>query len=296
MPQSTHDAAIQAFAKINLGLRILGRRGDGYHILESLAVFCDFGDRIWADQGAGRDSLQISGEFAPMLSPDDSNNIILKLLSRLREGGIGLPHFSIKLEKNIPVGAGFGGGSADAAAIMRYLLKNHTGIFPQAFDLHGFLSSLGADVPACFASAPLIMRGIGEDIEILKNFPEIPALLFWPGFSCPTKDVYAAIGPAPSQPQSRLPQFTDLNSVADFVHNTGNALYASASRIYPDLARMRDLIENQGDALAHGLSGSGSGFFALYADSDAQQKAYSAFQQSSPGLWVKKAQIFGAAQ
>ncbi len=296
MPQSTHDAAIPAFAKINLALRILGRCGDGYHFLESLTVFCDFGDRIWVDQGADRDNLQMSGEFAPMLSPDDSKNIILKLLTRLREGGIGLPHFTVKLEKNIPIGAGFGGGSADAAAMMRYLLKSHAGIFPKAFDPHGFLSSLGADVPACFAASPLIMRGIGEDIEILKNFPNVHALLFWPGFSCPTKDVYAAIGPAPSQPQSRLPQFTDLDGVADFVHKTGNALYAPALRLYPDLAQIQKLIENQGDALAYGLSGSGSGFFALYADGETQQKAHADFQVKAAGLWVKKARISGAAQ
>ncbi|MFM2410493.1 MAG: hypothetical protein RL481_1321, partial [Pseudomonadota bacterium] len=184
-----------AYAKINLALHVRKRRDDGYHELESLVAFLDDGDFLRVEP-ADYDSFSIEGEFAAN-SGDISDNLVIKTLEwarqSARERGYGdITTLAIALSKHLPVAAGLGGGSADAAALLR-LLHRH-GLIHSLLELGPETAILGADVPACLHSQPLIMRGIGEQIELVEDdsLHGIVAILLNPGFPVPTGPVFKA--------------------------------------------------------------------------------------------------------
>ncbi|MGB7855776.1 MAG: 4-(cytidine 5'-diphospho)-2-C-methyl-D-erythritol kinase, partial [Pseudolabrys sp.] len=168
----------KAFAKINLTLRVLGRRADGYHELESLVAFADIADALTLEPGSV-DGLEMSGPFAGKSGPVD-DNLVLKSLAELRRRIPGLKGGRFRLEKNLPVAAGIGGGSADAAATLR-LLARANGIALDDSRLMAGAQSVGADVPVCLDSRPHIMCGIGEVLLPPLDLPAIPAVLVNPG-------------------------------------------------------------------------------------------------------------------
>src|SRR6187399_3123811 len=176
-------AAETAYAKINLALHVRRRRADGYHELETLFAFVDAGDRLSA-RTAARDELRTVGEFAGQLN-DPFGNIILKALPVLpRPGGLALT-----LEKNLPVAAGLGGGSADAGAVFRLVRAAH-GL---ADDWRERAARLGADVPACVESVACIGRGTGTELEPVENdLAGTAVLLVNPRAPLATGPVFAA--------------------------------------------------------------------------------------------------------
>ena len=166
----------QAPAKINLTLRVRGRRADGYHELESLVAFADLADTLTLQPG-GTAALEVCGPFAAASGPV-ADNLVLKAVAALRKGIDGLTAGRFQLEKKLPVAAGIGGGSADAAAALR-LLARVNGLALDDPRLSAAALATGADVPVCLAARPCIMRGLGERLSAPLALPSLPAACGW---------------------------------------------------------------------------------------------------------------------
>ena len=268
-------------AKINLTLRVLGRRADGYHELESLVAFADVADRLTLRPGDTL-ALDVSGPFAAA-SGNVADNLVLKATAALgqRIGGLKTGHF--QLEKNIPVAAGIGGGSADAAAALR-LLARANGIALDDARLMDAARAVGADVPVCLASKSCIMRGVGEQLSPV-DLPAMAAVLVNPGVALGTRDVFAKFaGPQGGPPIGEAPR--DPKAVAAFVAQHGNdltpAAIACAPVIETVLAELRDL---PGSLLAR-MSGSGATCFALFGSAGEAAAAARLVQNENQGWWV----------
>ncbi|HWK42113.1 MAG TPA: 4-(cytidine 5'-diphospho)-2-C-methyl-D-erythritol kinase [Croceibacterium sp.] len=245
-----------AYAKINLALHVRRRRGDGYHELETLFAFVDAGDRLTADTSM-RDELRITGEFADQLT-DPFGNIVANALTALpRPDGL-----SITLEKNLPVAAGLGGGSADAGAVFRLVREAHG--LPD--DWRERAARLGADVPACVESVACIGRGTGTELESVENdMAGMGVLLVNPRVPLATGPVFAAWdgvdrGPLPTGPASAIAQAGR------------NDLEAAAITLCPAVAEvLAELRETPADLVR--MSGSGATCFALYRRHDVMREA-----------------------
>lgn len=241
-----------AHAKINLALHVRARRQDGYHELETLFAFCDFGDRLSVIPAA-QDAVRVLGEFAGQLT-DPFDNIVLRALSLLpRAQG-----WDVTLEKNLPVAAGLGGGSADAGAIFR-LVERERGL-PE--DWRKRAAALGADVPACVESSACIGRGTGTELEFMDNdLKDAPVLLVNPRVPLVTGPVFKAWdgvdrGPLPAGLASTiaLEGRNDLESAAMGLCPAIADVLAALRATQPLLARM---------------SGSGATCFAIYETQEA---------------------------
>lgn len=259
-------------AKVNLTLHAGALRGDGYHPLDSLVVFADWGDHL-AAVAADRLSLTISGEGAEQLEAE-SGNLVLRAAEALHSAAR-LPAFAgakLHLTKDIPLGAGLGGGSADAAAALRAL--NRLWRLDWPLDrLRPLAAGIGSDVPACLVSRPLRMTGRGETVEPLKSWPALDAVLCLPGLAVSTREVFAAFdaGPAPTLPDSPLPQARTVKEAVAIAAAGRNDLERAAIRVAPRIADVLAALHAVPGASLAGLSGSGSACWALFA-SRAQAK------------------------
>ena len=257
-----------AHAKINLALHIRRRRADGYHEIETLFAFVDAGDRLTA-RASERDTLTLCGEFASALS-DPFGNIVAKALSVLpRTGGL-----AVTLEKNLPVAAGLGGGSADAGAIFRIVREAHG--LPD--DWRERAARLGADVPACVLSETCIGRGTGTELEpVVNDLAGTPVLLLNPRIAMPTGPVFAAWdgtdrGPMPHGPPSRI------------AREGRNDLEPPAIAMAPVISDVLAVLRENGAWLAR-MSGSGATCFGLFAGEQERRQAAAAIAASRPAWW-----------
>lgn len=257
-----------AYAKINLALHVRGRRADGYHELETLFAFVDTGDRLIVTPGA-EDSVQVMGEFAPALN-DPLGNIVMQALGRLpRSGGL-----AVLLEKNLPVAAGLGGGSADAGALFR-AVRDMAGL-PD--DWRERAARLGADVPACVDSVTCIGRGTGTDLQPTESdIAGAPVLLVNPRLPLPTGAVFAGWdgqdrGPLPDGAASRI------------ASEGRNDLEAPAIALCPPIADVLASLRDTGAWLVR-MSGSGATCFALYDSPAARDDAARQVAARQPGWW-----------
>ncbi len=274
----------QAPAKINLTLRVLGRRADGYHELESLVAFADLADTLTLRPGDSL-ALDVAGPFAAA-SGSVAGNLVLKAVAALsqRVGGVMAGHFL--LEKNIPVAAGIGGGSADAAAALR-LLARANGIALDDARLMDAARAVGADVPVCLASKPCIMRGVGEQLSPPLDWPRLAAVLVNPGVALATRDVFAKFAvPQGGAPIADVPR--TQQAMPAFLAQHGNDLTQAAVACAPViddvLAQLRDV---PGSLLAR-MSGSGATCFALFASRDEAATAASMLQARHADWWVTR--------
>jgi 4-diphosphocytidyl-2-C-methyl-D-erythritol kinase len=180
---------VRAPAKINLALHVVGQRDDGYHLLESVAVFTRFGDRVTVDR-AEADEFVVTGPYADAI-PTDGSNLVLRARDALRAAlpsGAGFP-VSISLEKNLPPASGIGGGSSDAAATLKALKRLWGGrVLLEKIGL-----PIGADVPMCLSSSPALVSGIGEKVERIPNFPPLFIVLVNPGVEVSTPAVFSRL-------------------------------------------------------------------------------------------------------
>lgn len=257
-----------AYAKINLALHVRRRREDGYHELETLFAFVDNGDRLTA-RSAETDSLQVVGEFAPALDhPFD--NIVAKALTALpRTGGL-----AIELEKNLPVAAGLGGGSADAGAVFRIVRELHG--LPA--DWRNRAARLGADVPACVESRTCIGRGTGTELEAVENdLAGAPVLLVNPRVALSTGRVFAAWH---GQDYGSLPQ----GMVSEIARDGRNDLERPAIEQCPPIADALAALTD-GPAWLVRMSGSGATCFALYKNDAERDGAAQRLASSHPHWW-----------
>ena len=263
-----------AYAKINLALHVRRRREDGYHELETLFAFVDAGDRLTA-RSAPADELHIAGEFADQLT-DPFGNIVAKALSALpRPDGL-----AITLEKNLPVAAGLGGGSADAGALFRLVREAHG--LPE--DWRERAARLGADVPACVESLACIGRGTGTELEPVENdLAGTPVLLVNPRVPLATGPVFAAWdgedrGALPGGPVTRI------------AREGRNDLEAPAVSLCPAIAEVLAALRETGADLVR-MSGSGATCFALYRGDDAMREAAEKLASGQPGWWQMQGKL-----
>lgn len=271
-------------AKLNLTLHITGTRDDGYHLLDSLVAFTDFGDALTVTP-ADELSLAVDGPFAHEV-PAGEDNLIMRA-ARILQTYAGIDAgAAITLDKQIPVGAGLGGGSSDAATVLR-LLCAQWGVMlpiPRAIEL---LLPLGADLPVCWVGKPAMMAGVGEEISALDvTLPACPVLLVKPPQSLATADVYAAYHhEARPTPELAL----DLTSEAAFIESlsaTRNDLQRAAIACCAEVMQVLLEMETQFGCGMARLCGSGSACFGLFDDEDACARAAYGFEQTHPDWWV----------
>lgn len=263
-----------AYAKINLALHVRGRRADGYHEVETVFAFVDVGDVLTAQQ-AGNDTLHVTGEFASSLG-DPFGNLVSKALGALpRPGGL-----AITLEKNLPVSAGLGGGSADAGAVFRLVQQMHG--LPD--DWRERAAKLGADVPACVESVTCIGRGTGIELEPIESeFAGMPVLLVNPRVPLATRAVFAAWDGVDRGP---LPQ-GDLTMIA---WQGRNDLEPAAIGLCPAIADvLRELRDTQ--PWFARMSGSGATCFGLFEDEDRLAEARQRLAARHPEWWQMQGKL-----
>lgn len=267
-------------AKVNLNLRVTGQRDDGYHLLESTVIFTAFGDRLIVQPAIGRDSLEVTGPFAPLLD-GEADNICLRAVRGYRAAGGAVEPLAMTLEKNIPVGAGLGGGSSDAAAMLRCLDQRATRRLDPAA-LAGLATGLGADVPVCLADIASHMAGIGDILQPVTPPPHGHIVLAWPGVMLSTPEVFRAF--AESRAGVAAGAFDPSGMTAQQIAGTGNDLAEAAQRLCPDIRLMIDTLQACPGILAAQMTGSGSACFGLFAE--APQAAAAAARVTTTGHWA----------
>ncbi len=279
-------------AKINLALHVCGRRADGYHLLDSLVVFTGIGDRITVSES---DTLQleITGLFGSALSREP-NNLVLRAARLLQDVAGCSRGARIRLEKNLPVASGIGGGSADAAATLRACgaLWN---VDPAQISNARLAADLGADIPVCVHQKPAFMSGIGENIDTAPRLPTCWLVLVNPGRPLATKDVFAAL-PNFSRPLAR-DSFNNLTAAADLadaLKEHSNDLAGPAIALEPTIAATLATLENSPGCLLARLSGSGPTCFGLFADAQTAEKTAALIAAAQPDWWVAPTQILPA--
>ena len=254
---------VAAPAKINLYLHLLGRRDDGYHLLDSLIVFLDFADTVSVSLADGL-SLGLSGPCAPALE-GGKDNLVLAAARALAEAGGCQGGAAIELTKRVPVAAGLGGGSADAAAAL-LALSALWGLEIPAPGLADIALGLGADVPVCLESRPAFVGGIGQELEPAPSLPPVWATLVNPGKALATKDVFAAHGGGFTRPGRFTASLEDAGALANRLAPLGNDLTAAAAALAPGIGEVLKAIEASDGCLLARMSGSGATCFGLYND------------------------------
>ena len=279
---------VAAPAKINLYLHLLGRRDDGYHLLDSLIVFLDFADTVSVSLADGL-SLGLSGPYAPALEGGE-DNLVLAAARALAEAGGCQGGAAIELTKRVPVAAGLGGGSADAAAAL-LALAALWGLEIPAPGLADIALGLGADVPVCLESRPAFVGGIGEELEPAPELPPVWATLVNPGKALATKDVFAAHGGGFTRPGRFTASLEDAGALANRLAPLGNDLTAAARRLAPGIGVVLKAIEATGGCLLARMSGSGATCFGLYADEAGATAAAGAIRRAHPEWRVEGARL-----
>ena len=275
-------------AKINLTLRVLGRRKDGYHELESLVVFADLADTLTLQPG-GTAALDVCGPFAAASGPV-ADNLVLKALAALRQRVDGLQAGRFLLEKRIPVAAGIGGGSADAAAALR-LLARVNGIAPDNPRLATAALMVGADVPVCLEARSRIMRGLGERLSAPLKLPLLPAVLVNPGVPLATRAVFAKFAGAAGGPESLGDVPRDFDALIEFLGRQGNDLTAAAIACVPAIADLLDALRVLPGVRLARMSGSGPTCFALFGSRDEASAAAQRLTAAHTDWWIAPANL-----
>jgi 4-diphosphocytidyl-2-C-methyl-D-erythritol kinase len=284
-------------AKVNLTLRVVGRRVDGYHDLESVVAFADCADRLTLTSGPEL-SLKTTGPLAEACG-ETADNLVLKAARLLAERVPDLKLGEFILDKVLPVAAGIGGGSADAAAALR-LLARLNGMALDDPRLKDVALSTGADVPVCLASRACDMAGVGETLMPL-SLPKLPCVMINPRVPVATKDVFKALGlrngellvgasdviEAPAWPEAGA-------SIADWVEALSavvNDLETPAMRIQPAIAEVLSALRSADGAMLARMSGSGATCFAIFANGAAAQRAAQKILHDHPAWWVHAGEL-----
>jgi 4-diphosphocytidyl-2-C-methyl-D-erythritol kinase len=275
-------------AKVNLTLRVIARRADGYHELESLVVFADCGDWLTFTPG-GALSLKVSGVTATQAG-DGADNLVLKAARALAERKPGLALGAFHLEKNLPVAAGLGGGSSDAAAALRLIAQANALPHDDAA-LYEAARVTGADVPVCVDPRPRVMRGIGEQLSAPLTLPPLPAVLVNPGVAVATKLVFAGLKlserPAAPLDPAAMAKLASRDQLLQMLRTQPNDLEAPAIAIAPVIADVITALRAlQGCEFAR-MSGSGATCFGLFATAAEADAAAKVLRAKNPNWWTQ---------
>ena len=289
------DAAVveTAPAKINLALHITGRRADGYHELESLVVFAGVADELVAVRGR-RDILAITGPFAETAGSGDTN-LVARAVAAFRARWPDHVPFGLELElrKNLPVAAGLGGGSADAAAALRLLASLGEGTIPLP-ELADVALGLGADVPACLLSRPCEVRGIGEIVHPLRSFPPCHVVLANPLVPVVTAEVFRRLEQRSNPGLPPLPEpLTRPAQLGIWLAGTRNDLEPPAIAILPAVGELIARIDEIEVCMLARMSGSGGTVFGLFGSAAQAHQAAHDLRARWPEYWVAAAPVLG---
>jgi 4-diphosphocytidyl-2-C-methyl-D-erythritol kinase len=275
-------------AKVNLTLRVIARRADGYHELESLVVFADRGDRLTFTPG-GALSLAVSGVTAAQAG-DGADNLVLKAARAVAERKPGLALGAFHLEKNLPVAAGLGGGSSDAAAALRLIAQANALPHDDA-DLYEAARVTGADVPVCVDPRPRVMRGIGEKLSAPLSLPPFPAVLVNPGVAVATKLVFAGLklGDKPAAPLdlAALAKSASRDRLLQLLQTQPNDLEAPAIAIAPVISDVLTALRALAGCEFARMSGSGATCFGLFASAADANAAEKNLRAKFPQWWMQ---------
>jgi 4-diphosphocytidyl-2-C-methyl-D-erythritol kinase len=277
-----------ARAKINLHLHVVGRRQDGYHLLDSLVAFAGIGDRLTVSP-SDRLTLSVTGPFAAGLNAE-ADNLVLRAARTLAEHAGMQATGALVLEKNLPVASGIGGGSADAAAALR-LLCRFWGLDRSALGL--LAGGLGADVPVCVAGVPALMSGIGEILVPAPKLPKVGIVLVNPGVAVSTPAVFRARSGAFSD-SARFPEggWGDAEYLAASLHSTRNDLEPPARLLAPAIGDVLATLAAIPGCLLARMSGSGATCFGLFPDPVAAEAAARTIVRD--GWWIWGGALAGA--
>lgn len=270
LPMATE---VFAPAKINLTLHVTGQRADGYHLLDSLVVFADLGDHLRLETGPEM-AITVNGPFAEGV-PLDGRNLVWQAAQGVGWSG------AVHLNKQLPHGAGIGGGSSDAAAVLNALSAEGLAV-PADLPL-----SLGADLPICMVARAARMQGIGEQITPVA-LPELPALLVNPGVHVPTGAVFSGLQSRENAPMpTEIPTFSSPQDCAHWLSDQRNDLETPARQAAPEIDRvLGDLAASSGSLLSR-MSGSGATCFALYPTAKAAHMAAYEIGAEHPDWWIR---------
>lgn len=269
-------------AKVNLALHVTGRRGDGYHLLDSLVVFAGVGD--WLTLAPASElSLSVSG---PRMAgvPVDGRNLVWRA-ARTLSADRGA---AMILEKHLPPAGGIGGGSADAAAALRGLAELWGCAIPAE------TATLGADLPVCLRGTPCRMRGIGEVLDDVPPLPDAWLVLVNPGVEVTTASVFQALGRC-DNPGLAAPHWTDFDSLLDWLHTTRNDLEEPARNLAPEIGDVLAALTATQDCVLARMSGSGGTCFGLFESEAAARNAAAIIARAHPRWWVAPAPILTAS-
>lgn len=284
---------VRAPAKINLTLRVVGRRADGYHELESLVAFAGLCDWVGFEPGADL-ALEVLGALALEAGPV-GENLVLRAARALAARIPGLSLGRFRLVKRLPAAAGLGGGSADAAAALR-LLVHEARLSVDDPRVGAAAKATGADVLACLHPQARMMTGVGDQLGPLILLPKMFAILVKPQALAPTPKVFGALGLAPgSRLESSAPSFDAVEhgtvGILDFLLSSRNDLEAAAVRVAPAIAMVRERLSQIPQAWATGMSGSGATCFALFRDRRSAASARRIIAAEHPDWWAEATAI-----
>lgn len=282
----------RAKAKLNLTLKVVGRRPDGFHEIESLVAFTELGDGLELEPKDGL-GVSIDGPFASALAGPNLVEAAAETVTTLGPS-FQLGHFT--LHKILPVAAGLGGGSADAAASLRLLVRANEGMIgPRA--LREVASRLGSDVPACLESRPALMTGRGEVVSPVKGMPPCGVVLANPGTQLATERVYAALHSpdlGPQRARASVPDFGgSFAAMIGYASERANDLEPAALGLEPVIGEVLDELSRLGGVRLVRLSGSGPTCFALFASEDEAKRAGAALEAARPNWWVAATSLGG---
>ncbi len=269
----------RACAKVNLALHVTGVREDGYHTLDSIIFFTDISDRLFIKK-RGENGLFLTGEFSKTISV--KKNTILQVL-KLFQNEL-TDRFSINLEKNLPIGAGLGGGSADAAAVIRFLVNYYTIPMPSLKSI----SKIGADIPVCIASVASRVEGIGEIVKPINiTSIDVWIVLVNPRIFVSTSSIFQELTQKRNKPLSPFSDFNNTDQFIDYLKTQRNDLQAIAVNKWPEISYVLDTIEETQGVLLSRMSGSGSTCFGLYKSQEIAKKAANYINKKNNKWWIK---------
>ena len=269
--------AVKVFApaKVNLTLHVTGRRADGYHLLDSLVMFADIGDRLTLTASAAP-SLQVTGPMAEGV-PAGADNLALRAAALFDQP------VAIALSKHLPMAAGLGGGSSDAAAVALGLAE-----LTGSRDLPEGLTALGADIRVCLMRRAARMRGIGEEVTPLAGLPPLAAVLANPGVSLATPDVFKALESKQNPPMPRkLPPLRQPDALIRWLAAQRNDLEAPAIALAPEIGATLEALAALPGAVLARMSGSGATCFALFRSREAAREAAQRLSTERPDWWTR---------
>lgn len=283
-----------AWAKINLTLHVTGRRADGYHDIDSLVVFAGVGDRLTFAPD-DRLTLEVDGPFAGALSGESTesraasgDNLVLRAARALQDRFAVTTGARMHLTKRLPVAAGIGGGSADAAAAL-LALAELWGLSMDPQTLAQIGGDLGADIPVCLRGRPSLIGGKGDRIADAPSLPPMWLVLANPGVALATAQVFAGLAAPYGRAAPRLEAVPDAAALARYLAGTRNDLEPAARQRVPAIGDLLgEIAATDGCVLAR-MSGSGATCFGLYATHAAADAAADALRTARPGHWVRAA-------